>query len=131
MQVREALIALVNADYVAAYPLIPIVYDNKSFDRNNAPVQWVEYEVKFAGADQVGMSVDPKTRTHGFLYVTVWTKEGEGWRTTGDLLGWFSDKLKYRSTNGVNLQAAELVSDKPPAGWFCEQIKLYFYTGPA
>lgn len=129
--IREALIGAVNADYLLAFPGVPIVYDNMAFDRNTPPPMWVEYEVKFAGADQIGMSFVPKTRTHGFVYVTVWAREGAGSKANLTMLDWFTGKLAYKTFSGVNLQASEPVGGGQPQGWFMEQIKLYFHTSTA
>lgn len=129
--IREALIGAVNTDYVLVYPGVPIVYDNAAFDRNNPPPMFAEFEIKFAGADQVGMSVQPRTRVHGFVYVTVWSRAGTGSKANLAMLDWFSAQLAYRTVSGIQLQASEPVGAMvPPAGWFMEQIKLYFYTSP-
>jgi len=129
--IRDTLNGLVSVDFPLAYPDIPIVYDNQPFDRNNPPERWVEYEIKFNGANQIGMAMNPKSRIHGFVYVTVWSKEGAGSKTSARLADWFTQKLQYASSNGVLLQAAEPVPDKPPVGWYIDQLKLYFYANPA
>jgi hypothetical protein len=129
--IRESLIGLVRNDYIAAYPTIPIVFDNAPFDRNNPPAQWVEYEIKFSGGSQIALAALPKTRIHGFLYVTVWVREGTGSKTALTMLDWFAARLQYRAANRVQLQAAEPVPDSSPSGWYCEQLKLYFYSDPA
>lgn len=128
--VRAALIGAIDASFASAYPGKKIVYDNTAFDRNNAPDVWVEFEVKFGGGHQIGMSATPKTRVWGFLYVTVWTKDGAGWKQGDVIADWFATQLKYGSFGGVNLQAPEPVDEKGPTGWHLSAIKLYFYTGP-
>lgn len=130
-QIRESLIMLVNAPFMAAFPGIRLVTDNAPFDRNSPPDVWVEYEIKWAGGDQVGMSAIPLTRTHGWLYVTVWTREGTGSKTSLSMIDWFNTQLSYEATGGVNLQAPQPESVKGPPGWYCEQIKLYFFTDPS
>lgn len=129
--IRASVIGAVNAAYVAAYPLVPIVYDNAAFDRNSPPAMWVEFEIKFAGGDQVGMSLIPRTRVHGFVYVSVWAREGTGSKASLQMLDWFAGQVGYASVGGVFLQAPEPVSGKGPPGWYLEQSKFYFYTAPA
>lgn len=129
--IRNALVSAINDKFVTAYPGIPIVYDNAPFDRNSPPPIWVEYEIKFAGARQVSLGFIPKTRVHGFLYVTVWARDGTGTKNSLTMLDWFSSQLGYIAFGGVNLRAAEPVGGKGPAGWHIEQIKLYFYSDPA
>lgn len=129
-QIREALITLVNAPFAAAYPDIPLVVDNQAFDRNSPPSMWVEYEIKWAGGQQVGMSADPKTRTHGWLYVTVWAREGTGSKASLSVIDWFNSRLKYAAIAGAQLQAPQPESVTPRIGWYIEQLKLYFFTDP-
>lgn len=128
--IRESLIGLVRDNFLVAYPTVPIVFDNAPFDRNSPPAQWVEYEIKFSGGGQIAVAALPKTRIHGFLYVTVWVREGSGSKRALTMLDWFAQNLQYKSANRVHLQAAEPVSDSSPAGWYCEQLKLYFYADP-
>lgn len=129
--IREALISAVNADFAAAYPTIPIVYDNAPFDRNNPPATWVEYEVRFEDGAQVGLAQAPLTRLHGFVYVTVWAKEGAGSKQSLALLDWFSSQLKYKSVGGVNLQAPSPGGDGSPKGWYTCMLKFYWHSDPA
>jgi hypothetical protein len=126
--IRDTLNSLVVVDFPLAYPDVTIVYDNQAFDRNSPPDTWVEYEISFSGAEQIGMAFKPSTRVHGFLYVTVWTKEGAGSKRSTRIADWFAAKLAYVTSNGVQIQAAEPVPDKPPAGWFTNMQKLYFYA---
>lgn len=129
--IRNSLVALVHADFIAAYPTVAIVYDNAPFDRNNPPPVWVEYEARFAGGNQVGMSETPLTRVHGFLYVTVWTKTGTGTKAGNEICDWFANRVQYRSIGQVSLQAAEPFDESsPPTGWSMACMKAYFYTKP-
>lgn len=129
-QIREALITLVSAPFAAAYPNVPLVVDNAPFDRNFPPPMWVEYEIKWAGGDQVGMSASPVTRTHGWLYVTVWAREGTGSKQSLLIVDWFNNRLKYGAVGGVNLQAPQPESVPTRTGWYLEQLKLNFYSDP-
>lgn len=131
VQIRESLITLVKAPFNTAYPGVPLVTDNMPFDRNKPPPQWVEFEIKWAGGSQVGMAARPKTRLHGWLYVTVWVKENTGSKTALTAVDWFNTQLGYAEVPGVHLQAPQPESVVPPKGWYAEQLKLYFYSDPA
>lgn len=128
--IRESLVTLVNDAYVAAYPSIPIVYDNQPFDRNSPPMLWVEFEIKFAGGKQAGMSASPRTRISGWVYVTVWAKDGLGTKTSLSILDWFSQQTGYARPLGVTLEAPQPEFVSSPPGWHCEQLKLHFYSAP-
>ncbi len=129
--IRESLISAVNADFVAAYPNVPIVYDNAPFDRNKLPDAWVEYEIKFSGSEQIGASISPKTRIHGFVYATAWVREGTGSKRALSMIDWFAVRLGYLVVDGIQLQAAEPVGNTGvPKGWYMECLKLYFFSRP-
>lgn len=130
-QIRESLIGLVHAPFLAAYPSLALVHDNVAFDRNNPPASWVEYEIKFAGGRPVGMAAAPKTRVHGFVYVTVWSREGTGWKASSQVADWFANQMQYKRAGTVELQAAEPTDLSGPTGWNLDGIKLYFYANPA
>lgn len=91
---------------------------------------WVEFNIAFAGGNQVGMAFAPKTRVHGFVYVSVWCREGAGWKKASLMRDWFAAQLQYKAAGGVNLQAAEPVGGKGPTGWDVQELKLYFYANP-
>lgn len=130
--IRESLVGLVAGDFEAAYPNVPIEYPNKdAVDRNNPPSMCVEYEIKWMDGVQIGMASAPKTRLHGFVYVTVWARRGDGTKASSEVIDWFSSRLKYASPTGVCLQAPEPSTPTPPIGWHLEQLKLYFYSAPA
>jgi hypothetical protein len=131
VEIRDALVSFVDTPFKSEYPEIPLVHDNAPFDRNEPPPQWVEFEIKWAGAKQIGASFVPRTRIHGFVYVTVWVRQGVSARTALQTLDWFENKLKYSQIGPVHIQAAEPGSDTPPTGWYCEQLKFYFYSNPA
>ena len=84
--------------------------------------------MKFSGGNQIGVSFAPKTRVHGFVYVSVWCREGTGSKKALAMCDWFSDALAYKSQGGVQLQAAEPVGGNSPVGWYVEGIKLYWYA---
>lgn len=128
---KRSIINYVNVDYLAAYPTIPIFFDNAPFDGNTPPQAYVEFEIKFAGGNQVGMSQDPLTRTNGFIYVTAWQREGVSANDALLMLDWFESKLGYKSTGLVEIKVPEYVGGTAPAGWYMEQLKLYFHTKPA
>lgn len=130
--IRESLVGLVAGAYEAAYPAVPIEYPNKiAIDRNAPPAMFVEYEIKFMDGAQVGMAAAPKTRVHGFLYVTVWARAGAGTKDQALMIDWFMARLGYARPAGVQLQAPQPETPTAPTGWYLEQLKVYFFSNPA
>lgn len=129
--IRDSIVALVNADYEAAYPAIPLYYDNQAFDANNLPERYCTLEIKLYGGDQINLATSPKTRTSGFVYINVYAKQGLGSRESLGMLGWFANALKYKSAGSVRFQAPEPTGGDLMGPWFCEELKVAFYSDEA
>lgn len=122
--------AAVAAPFSAAFPSLVIVFDNAPFDWSAPPPQFVEFEIKFLGGDQIGMAQQPRTRLSGYVYVSVLTREGKGSRSALLVLDWFSAQLGYASAGAVRLQAPEPAGTSEPKGWFIEKLKIAFFADP-
>ena len=130
LAIRDAIVADVNAAFILAYPTVPLVHKNAPFDRNTPPEEWVEFEVKFMDAQQVGMNLVPRTRLKGFVYVSCWARSGTGSRRQIGIVDWFAAQLGYRTIGGAVLQAPQPTHATAPTGWEVEMVKFYFYTAP-
>lgn len=126
--IRKAIVEHVHTSYVAAFPAIPIVHDNQAFDWNDPPAQFVELEVEFQDAAQIGMSAIPTTRDSGFVYVTAYARAGKGVNASLRLLDWFRDRLGYATPGGVQLGAPAAAGPGKPAGWHTQGLKVPFYA---
>jgi hypothetical protein len=129
-QIYSALVSFLNADYVAAHPYTPIVYDNSPFDWNSPPRNFVEFEIDFMDADQVGASAKPKTRLSGFIRICCYARAGTGSKASLALLDWFSNKLAYQTVGSCHIQAAQPDGNHSRAGFDTRHMKLYFYSDP-
>jgi hypothetical protein len=130
-EIATAIKTRVYADFVAAYPNVPIVFDNDPFDWNAPPVQFVQFEVEFEDGAQIGISPAPKTRKRGCAYVTVLTREGAGNLTALDITDWFADKLGYYQTIRLHLQAPQPQVARAPTGWRHDALRVGWYADPA
>lgn len=128
--IRDAVVGYLNPLYVAAYPSIPIVYDNGPFDWNNPPETFVEVELEFYGGEQVGMAASPRRRISGYLYVCVRTREGRGSREALQLIDWFSNTLKFARVGTVVFREPEPEPSDGPPGWYFLHVKVPFLSDP-
>lgn len=128
---RLAIVTLVDAAFKAAYPTIPVVYANAPFDWNNPPERFVEFEIAFYDGRQIGVAANPKTRTHGFVYVTVHARRGLGTKRCLEILGWFAGALGYQNAGAVHLQAPQPVGMNENDEWYSEEFKVPFYADEA
>lgn len=133
--IRDALIGLVAAPFATAYPNVPLVVDNAPFDWNSPPPLFVTLEIRFYAGNQIGMAAEPKTRRRGYVYVSVYVREGRGSREALGLLSWFDTLMGYATLVPVGariqLQEAEPVGSQARKGWYIEGMKIAFHVDPA
>jgi hypothetical protein len=129
--IRDSIVGLVSSAYPAAYPAVPIYYDNQQIDLNNQGAQFCTFEIEFYAGTQIGAQVDPRTRVAGYVYVTMHTRDGQGSRTGLGILDWFSTTLGYKSPGTVRLQAPEPAGSDTVSGWYVQELKVPFYADPA
>jgi hypothetical protein len=128
--VRDSIVTAVNAVYPAAYPAVPIVYDNAPFDWNNPPERFVEFEIKFYDGQQIGAAAAPKTRLAGMVYVSVYSRMGTGSRVSLQALDWFQGLLEYSRAGAAQFQGWKPDGTSERKDWFISQGKVPFYADP-
>ncbi len=130
LAVRDAIIAQLNANYVAAYPTIPVVFDNGPFDWNDPPDNFVEIDIEFLAGHQIGAAWVPKTRVNGCVYIAAYSRVGTGTRIALGVIDWFSQALEYKTFSRIHMQAADPQGKTNGKGWYIEQLKVAFYADP-
>lgn len=128
--IRDALVAFIDPLFKAAYPTIPVVYDNGPFDWNSPPQTFVEVETKFYAGEQVNMSANPKRRLMGYVYVCVRTRRGIGTREATQIIDWFSETLKFARVGTVTLEAPEPDEPAETQAWYLQDLKVAFKSDP-
>ena len=131
VQIRDAIIAYVEADYAAAFPTIHAEFDNAPFDLNNLASQYVCFEIVSYGGGRISVGGPLRAEDLGYIYVTAYAKVGEGSRKPLLILDWFAAKLNEAIiiTSGgtrVELAAASSVGSSKGAGWYGEKTKFKF-----
>ena len=126
--IQTEVVTRVNSAYVAAYPTVPIVYDNGPFDWNNPPALFVTLEVVFYAGQQINLGIGPKTRHTGFVYVTVYAKEGTGALASRGILDWMAARLGYATLTHVQIEAPQPVGGSNVKGFATQEMKFAFYA---
>lgn len=128
--IRDAIVTHLSADYLVAYPSLPIAYPNAPFDWGQLPEQFVEVDIEFQGGGQVGMAAVPKRRVSGHVYVSVHRRIGTGTKAALGVIDWFSNKLKFAHVGAVQLEAPEPDGNEKLKGFHIEHLKVCFYSDP-
>jgi len=125
--IRQEIVGFVNAAFKAAYPAVPIVYENQPFDLNSAPDVYVELEVKVYAGHQISLG-SKKTRYSGFIYTTVYTKEGKGTVESLQILDWLANKIGYANLGVTQVQAPSPEEGPQLKSWHTEEMKFAFFA---
>lgn len=126
-QARDALIARLKTYWDTNHAAIPVVYDNTPFDPDRLGNQFIECEVAFVQAKQIDLGAAPATRIAGFLYLTVYTKQGQGSRDALTLLDELSVLFSRVSLGNLQLETATPAGTSVNRGWFCTELKVPFW----
>lgn len=121
---RQSIVTYLDADWNAAFPTVPMVYDNQPFDWNNAPTNFVTLELQFYHAEQVNLGRSPMTRWNGYAYFGAYTKEGLGSVVLLQQLDWLAAKFKYATIDGIQFKAPSPDGTGAPKGFFGEHLKI-------
>ena len=130
LQVRDAIVAYLVAGLDADPLDVPVVYDNMPFDWNDPPPAFVQVEIKFYDGTQIGASANPRTRLHGYIYITSTVREGTGGREPLRIKGHVSDILKYARFSGVQLGEPSPDGTSTTKGWYYDSTKIRFFADP-
>lgn len=134
LQIRDAIVALVEAPYLLAFPAVPLVIGNSPFNWNDPPNLFATFEVEFNWGKRISLGGPLKTRVYGYAYVTTRAAPGTGERAALSVLDWFSTQLgeailtapEYR----VVLRAPQPGPGPAWAGWSVQEVKFSFTADP-
>jgi hypothetical protein len=132
--IRDAIVGYVAPAFSSAHPSLSLVVDNSPFDWNSPPDRFVEMEVVFHDAAQIGPSASPRSRVRGTVYVCCHSRVGTGVKAGLALLDWFESTLAYRAIFGtgvvIQMREANPVGANSLKGWYHQEMKVYFYADP-
>lgn len=118
VEARDALVAHLNAGWLVAYPAMTLYYENTvAISLDDAGSAFATASVDFT--DSVRMDIDerPSTRSYGVLTLRIFTKEGEGSRSTLVVAGFIRSLLAYRKLGGVTTGCVRPGKKVSKDGW--------------
>ena len=134
LQIRDAIVTLVEAPYLMAFPAVPLVIGNSPFNWNDPPNLFATFEVEFNRGERISLGGPLKTRVHGYAYVTTRSAPGTGERAALGVLDWFSTQLGEAILTApgyrIVLQAPQPGPGPAWAGWSAQEVKFRFTADP-
>lgn len=128
VEARDALVFHLNTAWPAAYPTVPIYYENTlHVDLDSVGDAFVRAEVTFSDAVQASVETNPLTRVQGALYLVLMTREGLGTRTMLGYMDYLTGLFKYRTLNGVQTGAPAPMRTLMKDGWYYQELAVPFW----
>lgn len=112
-----------------------VTVDNDPFDWSNPPATFNHIEISFQGANQIGMSANPKSRDVGYVYLCTYVQTGAGSDAPGKALDWLRGVLEYKILSApgarITFEAMQPDGTGNPRGWYTSDAKVLFRVHPA
>lgn len=127
-QARAAIVARVKSHWGAAYPGVPLFYDNAlpadaEVDQVDA---YVVCEIRFDGGQQINLAPAPDHRTWGRVVFTAVVREGSGSSMALEYLDSLAGAMKFAQFGGIVTEAPAVGRPLTDEGWFSYDLSIPF-----
>ena len=127
VEARNAIVAYFNPKWVAAYPTVPVFYENTvQIDLDSVGDIFLTVSVDFTDSLRMGVDAAPGTETFGDVTLRLFTKEGAGTLRTLQIFDWLTATMKYREISGVTLGCPDPGPKVSKTGWLSSDLYVPF-----
>ncbi len=126
-QARDAIVQALQDSWPAAYPTVPVFYDNAIPKDLDLLTEFLDCEIDFVESQQADIGPTPLMRSHGLLCLTLGVKAQSGYRTSLVRADFLSDTFRFSKKQGVNFQAPHLSNPAQTNGWFLTELMVPFF----
>jgi hypothetical protein len=127
-QFRQAVVSRVLAWQLANYPALPVITENGPVpDENTIGPIWLDLELRWYGAQNVTMGVNPLGRHTGAVSANVFYRAYEGAAQPGAIVDSLITLLKNVGLGSGQLQFPQRTVPTTLKGWYKSGILVPFY----
>ena len=124
---RNAIVGVLHPAFTAAYPTIPIYYENaQEIDMDAAPDVIVIVSVDFTDNLRLDIDPAPHTEVFGEVSLRIYTRVGRGVSDHLTLFGYLSGLLSHQVISGVTMGTAFPDRKETAAGWLMTDLVVPF-----
>jgi hypothetical protein len=125
---RAALFADIVAWGAAAFPAMPLIFENGPVpDENSIGQIWLDCEVRWYGAKNVSMGVTPRGRHSGAVSTQVFYRQAAGTGQADDVVDSLETLLKNKRLGAGQLQFPQRTAPTHLKGWYKTGLLTPFY----
>lgn len=125
---RAAIYSRLDTLMTASYASIPVRYENRLDVDLSAQVEpFLGVELIFNDGVQASLGRQIIVRYPGAIYLSVFTKQGEGIADALTLLASLADTFKTVTFSGVVCSAPRPLPARPHQGWYVHTLRVPFH----
>ena len=125
---REALVASFSAPWAAAWPGVPMYFENTTqIDVDTAPPVFVVASVDFTDGIRLDLDAAPTSKTFGDVTFRVFAKEGQGTKKALQVFDFLTALMKYKQFGGVTTECPLPGAKRSNQGWMSFDLNVPFF----
>lgn len=128
VQARDAIVAHLNPAWLAGYPGVRLFYENAvQIDLDSVGNNFLAVSIDFDDTIRMEINPNPTSKTYGIVTLRLFSKEGQGTRTTLQMFDWLTALMKYRDIGGVTLECPTPGPKQARDGWASYDLSVPFF----
>lgn len=128
VEARDAIVGYLNPAWVAAYPSIPLFYENTTqIDLDSVGTIFMSVAVNFTDAMRQDIDPSPISKVWGEVTLKLFVKKGQGTRVTLAMQDFLTGLMKYRQVSGVTLEMPTPGKKESKDGWSSLDLNVPFF----
>lgn len=125
---RDTLVTHLHNSISVSHPTLKVFYDNTGpIDLATAGDLFLMVELRFDSARQITIEVAPMHRTWGSLFLTLFVKEGQGYRNVLVLADELITLFKMQDLSGLITRVPEALRHETHDGWTSQEVMVPFW----
>lgn len=127
VQARDAIVAYIDPAWKLAYPAVKVFYENTThIQLDKVGPCFLTVSINFTDTLRQGIDRAPMSATYGEVTFRLFAKEGQGIRTTLQMLDALTAMVKYQELSGVTLDCPSPGRKTSKDGWTSQDLAVPF-----
>lgn len=126
-EARDSIVTALEGAWPAAYPSVPVFYDNASVNDHDNKSEFLGCAIEFDDSNQANIGPSPLLRTYGMITLTLGVKAASGSRTSLQRADFLINLFRFSKKGGVVCKAPHPLPPSTVNGWFLTEIVVPFH----
>lgn len=126
-QARDAVVEDVATLWPAAYPTVPLFFDNGPAADLDKIDEFLACQIAFSTSAQREIGPAPAMRTYGSVTFVLGVKAMKGYKVSLGRADYLSNLYRFSVNQGVIFGSPHLLPPSEKKGWFLTELVVPFY----